>query len=92
MEEVTYIAGEDEEKCDRLSRRWEKPRRFISDDAAELGMPGVRVEEMNQDVMIMGINKLCDPRIEVDSKQQIIHFWTSATLPIGTFLAVHGPA
>jgi hypothetical protein len=55
-------------------------------------MPGVRVEEMNQDVMIMGINKLCDPRIEVDSKQQIIHFWTSATLPIGTFLAVHGPA
>jgi hypothetical protein len=55
-------------------------------------MPGVRVEEMNQDVMIMGINKLCDPRIEVDSNQQIIHFWTSATLPIGTFLAVHGPA
>jgi hypothetical protein len=91
VREVTHIAGEENDKCDRLSRRGAKPTTTISEDAADMGMPGVRVVDMNGDDTIMGIVELCDPRIVLDSEPQFIEFWTNARLAIERFLAVHRP-
>jgi hypothetical protein len=91
VKEVTHIAGADNEKCDRLSRRGASPKTSISEDATDMGMPGARVLEMNGDETIMGIIELCDPRIKLDSEPQFIEFWTRARIAIEKFVAAHGP-
>jgi hypothetical protein len=63
VKEVTHTTGEDNEKCDRLSRKGACPRTSISEDATDMGMPGARVVEMNGDETIMRIVELCDQRI-----------------------------
>jgi hypothetical protein len=90
VKEVTHIAGENNEKCDRLSRRGASLRTSISEDATDMGMPGARVVEMNGDEAIMRIVELYDPRIELDSEYRFIdsEFWVA----IEKFMAVHGPA
>jgi hypothetical protein len=91
VKEITHIAGEDNEKCDRLSRRGASPKTSILEDAADMGMPGARVLEMSGDETVMGIIELCDPRIQLDSELQFIDFWTSARVAIEKFMAVYGP-
>jgi hypothetical protein len=68
------------------------PATSISDEAAEMGMQGVRVVEMNGDETVMDIVELCDPRREIGSEKQFIEFWNSARRAIDAFLAVHGRA
>jgi hypothetical protein len=91
VKEIKHIAGEDNEKCDRLSRRGASPETSILADAADMGMSGAQVLEMNGDETIMGIIELCDPRVQLDSELQFIDFWTSARVAIEKFMAVHGP-
>lgn len=59
VKEITHIPGEENERCDRLSRRGCSPAISIAEEAAEMGMPGVRVIEMNEDDTIMDIIGLC---------------------------------
>jgi hypothetical protein len=92
VKEVTHISGEDNDKCDRLSRRGAESNMSISEEAAEMGMPGVRVVDLSGDETVMGIIGLCDPRRELGSEQQFIDFWTSARSAIDAFLTVHRSA
>jgi hypothetical protein len=39
VKEVTHISGEDNDKCDRLSRRGAELKMSISEEAAEVGIP-----------------------------------------------------
>jgi hypothetical protein len=40
VREITHIPGEENEQCDRLSRRVPGTKLSVSEEAAEMGMPG----------------------------------------------------
>jgi hypothetical protein len=65
VKEVTHKSGEDNDKCDRLSWRGAKLKKSISDEAAEMGMPGARVVDLSGDETVMGIIGLRNPRREL---------------------------
>jgi hypothetical protein len=91
VREITHIPGEDNEKCDRLSRRGLNPAMPIEEEAADMGITGVRVLEMNGDRAIMNIIELCDPRTVLESGQQFIEFWTRARFVIENYIYIHVP-
>ena len=91
VNEVTHIPGEENEKCDRLSRRGSSAKLTVAEEAVEMGILNARVIEMNGDRTIMSIIELCDPRIKLESDQQFIEFWTRARLIIERFIAIHAP-
>lgn len=91
VREITHIPGEDNERCDRLSRRNLDSVLSISEAAAEMGMPGVTILDMNGDELVIRVIELCDPRIELKSKQQFIDYWAEARRAKENFIAVHAP-
>jgi hypothetical protein len=91
VREITHIPGEDNQRCDRLSRRGSNPALSIVDEAAEMGITGARVIELNGDQTIMGIIELCDPRILLESESEFVEFWTKARRVIDIFITTHVP-
>jgi hypothetical protein len=92
VKEVTHIPGEDNEQCDRLSRRWDvgkTPVVSVSEEAEDMGMKGVEVVEMDSDPCVRGIIELCDPRTELSSESQFIDFWMRARSSIELFMMTH---
>ena len=91
VREVTHIPGAGNGRCDRLSRRGLSPSISIAEEAAEMGIIGARVIEMNGDESIMSIIKLCDPRVVVETESEFVEFWTRARRVIEVFIATHVP-
>lgn len=92
VKEVTHIAGEDNQKCDRLSRRWDVgkiPSISVSEEAEEMGLGRVGVVEMDLDPRVRRIIELCDPRTELNSELQFISFWMRARDAIDDFMSAH---
>ena len=89
VKEVTHIAGSENTKCDRLSRRGRTPAMSILDEAEAMGVRGVRVVEIDSDEDIVSILKLCDPRSELHSEEEFIRFWSTARSAIDSFLRRH---
>ena len=90
--EVTHIAGEDNQKCDRLSHRWDVgkiPSMSVSEEAEEMGLGCVGVVEMDLDPRVRRIVELCDPRTELNSELQFISFWMRARAAIDDFMSTH---
>jgi hypothetical protein len=46
VKEITHIAGEDNERCDRLSRRGSNPTMSVSEEAEDMGINGAAVVEI----------------------------------------------
>ena len=85
VREVTHIAGEDNENCDRLSRRGTKPQRPLEEDVAgmEIGKP-----EIIELIEIPGVKKLlelCDPKRQFQS--EFFQFWMEAREATRVFLS-----
>ena len=89
VKEVTHIAGVDNEKCDRLSRRGGNSSISVADEAESMGMGGVKVVEMDTDQSVRDIIELCDPRTELNSESEFIRFWIRARSVIGLFIQKH---
>ena len=62
VSEVTHIAGEDNEKCDRLSRRGNAPKASVEQEARDMGLTAVNVISFETDGTVMEVLRLCDPR------------------------------
>jgi hypothetical protein len=78
VKEVTHIAGKENANCDRLSRREGATTESVADEAAEMGVIGGAVLEVNGDESVMAILRLCDPRTELGSEVEFIDFWIRA--------------
>lgn len=89
VKEVTHIAGTDNGRCDRLSRRVSSATMSVAEEAAEMGVLGGTVVEVNGNESVMAILRLCDPRTELNSESQFIDFWTSARSAIDAFISQH---
>ena len=89
VKEVTHIAGTENKKCDRLSRRGRTPTMSILDEAEAMGVRGVNVVEIDGDVDIINILTLCDPSREMHSEEEFIGFWSAARNAIDSFLQRH---
>lgn len=92
VKEVTHIPGEENEQCDRLSRRWDEgrtPTMSVAEEAEEMGLIGVEVLEMDLDPSVRGIIELCDPRKELSSESQFIDFWMRTRSAIDSFMTAH---
>ena len=89
VKEVTHIAGTENKKCDRLSRRGRAPTMSIIDEAEEMGVRDVNVVEIDGDEDIINILMLCDPRRELHSEEEFISFWSAARNAIDSFLRRH---
>ena len=92
VKEVTHIPGEENEQCDRLSRRWDvgkTPTLSVLEEAEEMGMRGFEVIEMDMDPSVRGVIELCDPRMELSSESQFIDFWMRARSAIDCFMIAH---
>lgn len=92
VKEVTHIAGTENTKCDRLSRRGRAPTMSILDEVEAMGVRGVHVVEIDSDVDIVSILTLCDPRSELRSEEEFISFWSTARSAIDSFLRRHSPS
>ena len=92
VKEVTHIAGEDNGKCDRLSRRWDlgkTPTMSVSEEAEEMGSGGANVLEMGAVPSVRDIIELCDPRTDLNSESQFITFWLKARRAINSFVSMY---
>jgi hypothetical protein len=92
VKEVTHIAGEDNDKCDRLSRRWDlgrRPTMTVTEEANEMGLGRAEILEMESDSTIRGIIELCDPRTDLNSESEFIMFWLKARSAIDLFISLH---
>ena len=92
VKEVTHIAGEDNDKCDRLSRRWDlgrRPTMTVAEEASEMGLGRAEILEMESDSTIRGIIELCDPRTDLNSETEFIMFWLKARSAIDMFISLH---
>lgn len=69
MREITHIPGEENDRCDRLSRRGSSPAMSITEEVAEMGIVRARVIEMNRDESVMGI---IDPIIVLESESEFV--------------------
>jgi hypothetical protein len=89
VQKVIHIAGVDNEKCDRLSRRGPHSTLSVSEEAAEMGYRGVDVVEVNRDDEMMGVLRLCDPRRIVTTEEEFVMFWSEVREAIAIFLLTH---
>jgi hypothetical protein len=89
VKEATHIAGKESAKCDRLSRREGATNVSVADEAAELGVIGGAVLEVNGDESVMAVLRLCDSRTELGSELEFIDFWIRARGAIDAFLCEH---
>ena len=90
VSEVTHIAGEDNENCDRLSRRGKTARAFVAKGASDMGLGAVSVIGFETDETVMEILRLCDPRIDLTTETDLIRFWSQARVAIHAFTTRHG--
>jgi ribonuclease HI len=91
VREITHIPGDENERCDRLSRRGAAPVMSVREDAREMGIDGGVVLEVNGDVKIMGLLRLCDPRGKLESDADFIAFWTDVRDVVNIFVDHHAP-
>ena len=86
VKEVTHIAGEDNGRCDRLSRRGTDTTISVAEEAEDMGMRGAEVVDLDSDGIVREIIGLCDPRTELNSEADFLLFWLRARGVIGAFV------
>jgi hypothetical protein len=86
VKEVTHIAGEDNGKCDRLSRRGTDTTISVAEEAEDMGIRGAEVIDLDSDEVVREIIGLCDPRTELSSEADFLLFWLRARGVIGAFV------
>ena len=86
VKEVTHIAGEDNGRCDRLSRRGTDTTISVAEEAEDMGMRGAEVVDLDSDGSVREIIGLCDPRTELNSEADFLLFWLRARGVIGAFV------
>ena len=84
--EVTHIAGVDNTNCDFLSRKGTHPTTSVAEDAQRMGLGNVAVLNLCGTDSAIGIVRLCDPRIKLDSEEDFVRFWVQAKTAIDLFL------
>lgn len=89
VSEVTHIAGTENEKCDRLSRRGTAANVSVAREAYDMGLSSARVISFEKEESVMRILQLCDPRIELATEQEFIRFWSQAREAIQKFTDEH---
>ena len=87
IKEVTHIAGEENDNCDRLSRRGPEPACSLEDEVAEMAIGKPEILDLAGIAGVSGILQLCDPRREFKSEAEFFSFWMEAREAIGVFLA-----
>ena len=90
VNEITHISGDDNHRCDRLSRLKESGR-SAEQEAVRISLTGVRVLEVQEDRHLMTLLGLCDPRKTLMSEEEFIEFWRSTREAIDTFIAASPP-
>ena len=84
VREVIHIAGEDNGKCDRLSRSGVEPKMSVMDEAADMGITGAAVVEIDRQEAVINILRMCDPRTVLTSESDFDIFWTKTRSTIST--------
>ena len=64
----------------------------ILEEAEAIGVRGVNVVEIDGDVDIINILKLCDLRRELHSEKDFIEFWSAARNAIESIMRRHPPS
>jgi hypothetical protein len=78
VKKVTHVSGKDNANYDRLACREGVTTVSVEDEAAEMGVVGGAVLEVNGDESVMAILRLCDTRTEFLSELEFIDFWIRA--------------
>jgi hypothetical protein len=73
-----HVSGKDNANYDRLPCREGVTTVSVEDEAAEMGVVGGAVLEVNGDESVMAILRLCDTRTEFLSELEFIDFWIRA--------------
>lgn len=78
VREVTHIAGEDNDKCDRLSRRGAQPPRSLENEVADMAIGEPEIVDLMAIPGVRTILELCDPRRVFKSEAEFFQFWNEA--------------
>ena len=61
----------------------------VMDEAADMGINGAVVLEINGQEAVMDILRMCDPRTVLTSESDFVMFWTRARSAISNFLTLY---
>jgi hypothetical protein len=89
VQEVTHIAGVDNDKCDRLSRRGTPSTTTVAEEAARMGLGKVETVEVNGNNSMMRVLGMCDPRRKMSTEEEFVIFWSETRAAISNFLDTH---
>jgi hypothetical protein len=89
VQQVIHIAGVDNDKCDRLSRRGSHSTVSVAEEAVKMGCGTVGTVEVNGEDSMMGVLRLCDPRRKMTTESEFVAFWSEVRGAIANFLHCH---
>ena len=89
VSEITHIPGQDNDKCDQLSRRGSAPTSSLTEHAVALGLKDVPPISLQDDTDVATLLGLCRPTIPIDTDTDFVTFWKSAQSSIDQFLERH---
>ena len=90
VNEMTHITGNDNFRCDALSRLGETGR-SVKHQVAEMGITGARIVDAQDDPNIMALLRQCDPSIVLESEDEFLEFWCRTRVIVDEFLAAPPP-
>jgi hypothetical protein len=91
VREVTHIPDDENEKCDRLSRRGVTPAMTVMEEARDMGIEGAVVVVLNEDVMVMELLWLCDPRRKLESDSEFLQLSSEVRDAVNVFVDLYPP-
>jgi hypothetical protein len=86
IREITHIPGELNDRCDQLSRRDADTGMSVSEHAEVLGIVSVNELNLENNIDVMALLRLCDPAIGIDSDDEFKIFWITARSHIDAIL------
>jgi hypothetical protein len=89
VQEVTHIAGVDNDNCDRLSRRGAHSTTTVVEEAAIMGLGKVETVEVNGNTSMMRVLGMCDPRRRMSTEEEFVTFWSETREALADFLDIH---
>jgi hypothetical protein len=85
VQQVIHIAGVDNDKCDRLSRRGAYSTLFVTEEAS-MGCGALGAVEVSGNESLMGVLRLCDPSRKMTTESEFVSFWSGVRGAIAEFL------
>ena len=86
VSDVTHIAGENNNRCDWLSRRPGSAGRLSDEEVSDIGIGGTTILNLGEDPGVQQILRCCSPSLYGRTDQGFVNFWNDVQQAVNAVL------